>query len=86
MRLSRGRKHGSEVRQERAALLWAVYRNCTPAQGRKFNRELKERLQESLNGDGYRQASTADPQDPANATSYGRARTAQILQLCAEGK
>jgi hypothetical protein len=51
----------------------------------QFNRELKERLQEYMEGDGYRQASRADPDDPANATSHGRARTAQILKLCAEG-
>ena len=34
LRLSRGRNHGSERRLERAALLWAVYRNFTPAQER----------------------------------------------------
>jgi hypothetical protein len=34
LRLSHGRNHGSEQRLERAALLWAVYRNFTPAQAR----------------------------------------------------
>jgi len=34
LRLSRGRNHGSEQRLERAALLWAMYRNFTPAQAR----------------------------------------------------
>ena len=34
LRLSHGRNHGSEQRLERAALLWAVYRNFTPAQQR----------------------------------------------------
>jgi transposase-like protein len=34
LRLSRGRNHGSERRLERATLLWAVYRNFTPAQER----------------------------------------------------
>jgi hypothetical protein len=34
LRLSRGRNHGSETRSERAALLWAIYRNFTPAQWR----------------------------------------------------
>ena len=34
LRLSRGRNHGSEQRLERAALLWAIYRNFTPAQER----------------------------------------------------
>jgi len=34
LRLSRGRNHGSDQRVERAALLWAVYRNFTPAQWR----------------------------------------------------
>lgn len=34
LRLSRGRNHGSEQRLERAALVWAVYRNFTPAQWR----------------------------------------------------
>jgi hypothetical protein len=34
LRLSHGRNHGSEQRLERATLLWAVYRNFTPAQER----------------------------------------------------
>jgi len=34
LRLSRGRNHGSDQRLERAALVWAVYRNFTPAQRR----------------------------------------------------
>lgn len=34
LRLGHGRNHGSEQRLERAALLWAVYRNFTPAQER----------------------------------------------------
>jgi len=34
LRLSRGRNHGSEQRFERAALLWGIYRNFTPAQWR----------------------------------------------------
>lgn len=34
LRLSHGRNHGSEQRLQRAALLWAVYRNFTPAQER----------------------------------------------------
>jgi transposase-like protein len=34
-RLSRGRNHGSTERLERAALVWAIYRNFTPAQERK---------------------------------------------------
>lgn len=34
LRLSHGRNHGSEQRLERAVLLWAVYRNFTPAQER----------------------------------------------------
>ena len=33
-RLSRGRNHGSEQRLERAALVWAIYHNFTPAQMR----------------------------------------------------
>jgi hypothetical protein len=35
MRLSHGRNHGSERRLERAVLLWAVYHNFEPTQGRK---------------------------------------------------
>ena len=35
LRLSHGRNHGSTQRLERAALLWAVYRNLTPAQERR---------------------------------------------------
>lgn len=38
LRLSHGRNHGSDERLERAALLWAIYRNFTPAQERS---ELK---------------------------------------------
>jgi len=34
LRLSRGRNHGTEEGLERAGLLWAVYRNFTPAQWR----------------------------------------------------
>jgi transposase-like protein len=34
LRLGHGRNHGSAARLERAALLWAVYRNFTPAQER----------------------------------------------------
>jgi transposase-like protein len=34
LRLSHGRNHGSESRLARATLLWAVYRNFTPAQVR----------------------------------------------------
>jgi transposase-like protein len=34
LRLSRGRNHGSDRRLERAALVWAIYRNFTPAQER----------------------------------------------------
>ena len=32
--LGRGRNHATEVRLERAALVWAIYRNFTPAQRR----------------------------------------------------
>jgi hypothetical protein len=34
LRLSRGRNHRSDERLERAALVWAIYRNFTPAQRR----------------------------------------------------
>lgn len=34
LRLSRGRNHGSPQRLERAALVWAIYHNFTPAQWR----------------------------------------------------
>lgn len=34
LRLSRGRNHGSEDRLKRAALVWAIYHNFTPAQWR----------------------------------------------------
>jgi len=34
LRLSRGRNHGSAIRLERAALVWAIYHNFTPAQWR----------------------------------------------------
>jgi len=35
LRLGHGRNHGSAQRLERAALLWATYRNLTPAQRRQ---------------------------------------------------
>jgi hypothetical protein len=34
LRLSHGRNHRSELRLERAALLWAIYHNFEPAQRR----------------------------------------------------
>jgi transposase-like protein len=34
LRLSHGRNHGSELRLERALLVWAIYHNFTPAQSR----------------------------------------------------
>jgi hypothetical protein len=34
LRLSHGRNHGSDARLERAALVWAIYRDFEPAQGR----------------------------------------------------
>jgi hypothetical protein len=34
LRSSHGRNHGAEQRLERAALLWAIYHNCEPAQDR----------------------------------------------------
>jgi len=34
LRLSRGRNHGSDQRLQRAMLVWAIYRNFTPAQWR----------------------------------------------------
>ena len=42
LRLSRGRNHGSDKRLERAALVWAIYRNFTPAQ-RRCERKRKYR-------------------------------------------
>jgi hypothetical protein len=34
LRASHGRNHGAEPRLERAAVLWAIYHNCEPAQDR----------------------------------------------------
>jgi len=42
LRLSRGRNHGSDERLERAVLVWAIYRNFTPAQ-RRSERKRKYR-------------------------------------------
>ena len=42
LRLSRGRNHGSDARLERAVLVWAIYRNFTPAQ-RRSERKRKYR-------------------------------------------
>ena len=35
LRLSHGRNHGSVIRQEQAAVAWAIYHNFTPAQRRR---------------------------------------------------
>jgi transposase-like protein len=43
LRLSHGRNHGSEQRLERAALLWAVYRNFEPAQERSERKRTYRR-------------------------------------------
>jgi len=43
LRLSHGRNHGSEQRLERAALVWAIYRNFTPAQRRSERKRLYRR-------------------------------------------
>lgn len=42
-RVSRGRNHGSDERLERAALVWAIYANFTPAQGRKERKRKYKR-------------------------------------------
>jgi transposase-like protein len=42
LRLGRGRNHGSDERLERAVLVWAIYRNFTPAQ-RRSERKRKYR-------------------------------------------
>jgi transposase-like protein len=44
LRLSHGRNHRSTARRERAALVWAIYHNFEPAQGR---RERKRRYRRS---------------------------------------
>ncbi len=43
LRVSRGRNHGSEVRLERAALVWQVYANFEPAQRRSERRRHYKR-------------------------------------------
>jgi hypothetical protein len=43
LRLSRGRNHGSAIRLERAALVWAIYRNFTPAQWRSERKRTYRR-------------------------------------------
>jgi hypothetical protein len=43
LRLSHGRNHGSEQRLERAALVWAIYRNFTPAQERHERKRVYRR-------------------------------------------
>ena len=42
-RLSRGRNHGSDERLERAALVWAIYHNFTPAQWRSERKRYYRR-------------------------------------------
>ena len=39
LRVSRGRNHGSDVRLERASLVWAIYHNFTPAQWRSERKQ-----------------------------------------------
>lgn len=43
LRLSRGRNHATEVRLERAALVWAIYHNFTPAQRRSERKRVYRR-------------------------------------------
>jgi hypothetical protein len=43
LRVSRGRNHGSDERLERAALVWAIYANFTPAQWRSEKRRKYKR-------------------------------------------
>lgn len=43
LRVSRGRNHGSDERLERAALVWQVYSNFTPAQPRKEKKRKYKR-------------------------------------------
>ena len=43
LRVSRGRNHGSDERLERAALVWAIYANFTPAQRRKERKRKYKR-------------------------------------------
>lgn len=43
LRVSRGRNHGSDERLERAALVWAIYANFTPAQRRKEKKRKYKR-------------------------------------------
>jgi transposase-like protein len=43
LRVSRGRNHGSDERLERAALVWQVHANFTPAQGRKERKRKYKR-------------------------------------------
>ena len=48
-RLGRGRNHGSPQRLERAALLWSIYHNFTPAQWRsEHKRKYKHPGQNAL--------------------------------------
>ena len=43
LRVSRGRNHGSDERLERAALVWQIYANFTPAQRRKERKRKYKR-------------------------------------------
>lgn len=53
-RLSRGRNHGSDQRLERAALVWAIYHNFTPAQRRcERKRHYRRPGQSSLEVAGH---------------------------------
>jgi len=53
-RLSRGRNHGSDQRLERAALVWAIYHNFTPAQWRsERKRNYRRPGQSSLEVAGH---------------------------------
>jgi transposase-like protein len=47
LRLSRGRNHGSEQRLRRAALVWTIYHNFTPAQLRKEKKRKYRRAGQS---------------------------------------
>ncbi len=53
-RLNRGRSHGSDQRLERAALVWAIYHNFTPAKRRcERKRHYRRPGQSPLEAAGY---------------------------------
>jgi hypothetical protein len=51
----------------------------------QFDDELRERLKEYVEGDLHKELRRVHPSEPGSTSRYGRAKTGEMLSLCAEG-